>query len=837
MPDESNLADSAFEIIHNTDTESQDGQLTESTSSLPISRSDDVESLDGTESHYNSETDDEEALESSHASSIRYADQALQSPSPQLPASTLHHGSSTDGSGVMVGSIEFQEDNREHKSDSTILLEKISVKHAIKDFNEEESAALARTLGLPNAPKRLVVTVRQTMSQSYLSTEKPLRVLYVGRAEAQRSIILKVCNAIWVSPKNSDKDADYFNRHREGLYNIIPISSFGPNPELDLMEASHYQIKVEHCTSAHETIYEGSSFPNDTVYSITLEHDRTYTSSFSSSGSRIQPKWDLPHIAIFYCSEKDDAESTRTRDAAWAFMKRHGVPVMFIAEQQMFKNNSNGRHWNDYIDEDTPHLCLESRDSEAPMSPQRFPIDYNSFADIDARQMNRNLTYLTGRSKSDDVCEDQASSNVFPGFGLFKNWASLKENSTVSFQRLDLAWWIFFCVFPILLPIFGSYLIDSTVGSWRSEELSGLHAVHSTGVCPTDTNSAGFTVTKQPVVATTTTTVVINVTSTKTIQVSHAKPSTSALASALSFAGFLSDKPSDVPSDTIVKTTGSTKQTLCSVRIHSPTEFLIEIPNKNKAIWLAQGAINIDVYRGDVALRTKISSVDEGVLVELSRKEAHGLLNISVVTNRRPKINETFQLDFGKASLLNTLEEGLHRIEDGVGRVCSKLGDASQALGGMVKVPNVFMSTLEHASESLCSRAADSFHQAAYSVRKKLSLRLETAKEIRKEVGFSILQAQITSRLWWLKMQGKMDEYAAYKRNASRLLKMKFGELRKGKALQEKDTPVADNRGFLRLFPNSHRTCKGECVKGVKEPFNPHATDGGNVWLKFMGRT
>ncbi|GAB1320320.1 hypothetical protein MFIFM68171_10530 [Madurella fahalii] len=816
MSDSSSLADSAYEIINGTDSESQDGRLTESTGSLSAPRPDDVHSLDGSEAPYDSDSD-EESDHSSHASSIRYADQALQNPSTQLPTSSLEYGSNTEGSGVVVRSIEFEEGD----GDEPVLLEKISVKHAIREFSEEESTAMARNLGLPDAPKRLVATIRQTMSQTYLSTREPLRLLYVGRPDAQRSIVLKICNAIWASPKIGTKDQDCFSRHREGVYNIVPISSFGPAPELDLMQASHYQIKVEHCTSAEEVIYEGGSFPGDTVYSITIEHDRAYTSLFSPSGSVVQPRWDLPHIAIFYCAEKDDTEAERTRNAAWAFMNRHGVPSIFITEQQDFRKKPAGR-WADCIDEHTVHLCLESRDPERPMAPQRFPIDYTSFADIDARQMNRNLAYLTGLSE--------------PGEPVVKmETPSAKETQRpellATFGRAKQAWTTFvephvpkrWLVLAFALPILMSFAISffATVFPKSSRQEGGpqtLSQPNSICVSPLSRSTAGLTTTSQvPPVATSTTTVVINVTSTRTVQVSQAKPSTSTLASALSFAGLLSDRPSAAAVNSEIKRpVCAPKKTTCSVHIHSPTELLIAIPGRNKAVWLAHGAISVDVHRGDELLRTKMSSVDEGVLVELPLKDAYGVLNVSVVTTRRPKINETFEVDFGKTAIADVFETGLHMLEDAIKRLSAGVDEASHLIEGK------YVPAFDRALEAVRSRTVDNVNRATNNAREHIVRHLESAEKLRKTVDLAILQAQITSRLWWLRMQGRMDEYAEYQRKASQFLKMKHDELVRGQKPQEKKS----SRFLFGMQHGSGWSCKWGCGRTSKEAKDASQQDG-----------
>ncbi|KAK4114212.1 hypothetical protein N656DRAFT_680390, partial [Canariomyces notabilis] len=782
MSDSNLLADSAYEIINGTDSESQDGRLTESTGSLSVSRPDDVHSLDGSEAHYNSDSD-EESDHSSHASSIRYADQALQNPSTQPPMSSLEYGSATEGSGVVVRSIEFQEGNGDggDGSDGQVLLEKISVKHTIREFTEVESSALAQSLDLPDAPKRLVATIRQTMSQAYLSTKEPLKLLYVGRPDAQRSIVLKICSAIWVSPKNGAKEEDYFNRHREGVYNIVPISSFGPSPELELMEASPYQIRVDHCTAAEEIIFEGASLPNDTVYSITVGNNKSYLSLFSPSGSVVQPKWDLPNIAIFYCSEEEDTESQRTRDAAWAFMNRHGVPSIFITERQSF-GKQPAKRWAKYVNEHTVHMCLESRDPERPMAPQRFPIDHSSFVDIDARQMNRNLAYLAGLTEPEEPISELETS-TFEGIqelGLFeasekarRAWAKFLD-SPIPKQWLLLAF-----IAPILMSLIVSLLTMVFPASPRpgnSSQTSNLP--HSLGVSMTS---------HIPTVATSTTTVVINVTSTRTVQVSQAKPTTSTLASALSFAGLLSDRPLTAPVDhEIKKPVCSAKKTTCSVHIHGPTELLVAIPGRNRALWLAHGAIDIDVYRGTEPLKTKLSSVDEGVLVELAAKDAYGILNVSVVTSRRPKINETFEVDFGKSAVSEAIDAGLQIFQGAIQKVSARFGEASQLVEDTY-VPAV--SKLSAAFGHALAAARDhrsAVRRATSQAREHIVRQLESAEKLRKGVDVSILQAQIASRLWYLKMQGRMEEYAEYQRKASEFLKLKYDELARVQKVQEK---------------------------------------------------
>lgn len=792
-----NLADSAYEFINSTDTESQDGRLSESTSSLSAPRPDDVHSLNGSVNHYDTDSDDDQedeedeqeeedvdSVQSSHASSIRYADEALQNPSSQAPTANLGYGSSSEGSGIVV----FQEDK-----DDPVLLEKISVNHAIKECDEEESAAVAKQLGLPNTPKRVVASIRQTMSQKYLSTHEPFRILFVGHPGAQRSIVLKLSGALWASPKSGDKEQDYFNRHREGVYNIVPISSFGPAPELDLMEASHYQIKVEHCTWAVQDHCESSS-----LYTLTIEHDKVYESHFSSSGRPVvRPKWTLPHIAVFYCADKDDAEAESTRAAAWACMKSHSVPCIFISERQDFKQRHGG-DWAEYVDEHAVHLCLESRDPERPMTPRRFPIDLASFENIDARQMNRNLAYLTGLTELEEsfVEVEIVPTEKATEFELVEYLGATRQAWARFVETRDFAWAV-----HLLVALGLSFLIIPIASMWNSYSgyspaLSQVPAVgqisSSVQVGSLNSISSGISTKTPTATSTTTKTVVISLTSTQTVQLGQSGPSTSTLASALSYAGFLSDKPSAALPETELKKpiNPQTKKTVCSVRISGSSEIVVDLVGRNKAWWFAADEVNIEVHRGDEYIATKTSPIDGGVLVQLEPKDAYGVLHVSVVSTGRPKINETFEVDFGKTAVAEVFEAGLHILQDVFKKVSSGVDEVATHIAEDTRG---VADALEHARErgqAAGSQAIGAVSRATHSTKENIARGIangaKAAEDMGDQLNIAILQAQIASRLWWLKLQGKMEEHAQYQRNASVFLKMKIAQAAKAKTFREK---------------------------------------------------
>jgi hypothetical protein len=710
----------------------------------------------------------------------------------------------------MLSSIEFREECDEESLD----VDKISATHVIEEFTEEASANVAKHFGMPVSSRILVATVRQSMSRASLSVKDPLRVLYTGRPEVKRDAIIKISNAIWASPQNGSSDEDPFLRHNDGVYNIVPISSFGPNPELDLMEASQYQIKVEHCTLAadHSAGDDHSSSP---MYTITIgsDRDKTYSTIVTSKGATTQPQWTLPHIAVFYCADDEDKTDKDTREAAWKFMKAHNIPCIFITESPVLENPITTK-WADYIDENVVHLSIESRDQEREVPPQRLPIDFRSFINIDARQMNRNLAYLTGMAEVEHKPRAVATEAKQLSWeaGIQKAWDQRPSRDQV-LQSIEQNKWFIAILVPILMTVLAPLLSAFFTGLPAGRDFStqqvpvadihGLPSVVPSRVSTTSTTSIAT--------STSTTTVVINVTSTKTVQLSRALPSTSSLASVLPFAGFLSDRPSVTPIEPEVK------KTVCSVHVHSPHELLITLPYGSKAGWLARGAIDINVSRGEEHLKSKLSSVDEGIIVEISQKDAYGILNVSVVTTRRPKINETFEVDFGTTlmgealeifqgvtnAVLSTVDEAAHAIEK------AQLSGMAKVRGEAASIWNQAVGAGRKYEETL-TRVKDSFDSNYQRVKEAVTHQLKPTKRLHAEADLSLLGAQVRAKLWWLKVQGKDREFAEYQRNAAQLLKNKYEEMME--AYHADDTPRArQSAGKCGKFG------KGRCTRGAAQ--------------------
>ncbi|KAM7189149.1 hypothetical protein V8F20_010260 [Naviculisporaceae sp. PSN 640] len=788
MSDMGSMADSAYEIISLPGTDNsnsdhgheneQEASLTESTGSLEPSRPEDVHSLDGTEGHYDTEPDsdegeDEESDASSRASSIRYADQALQNPSSLLPANNHI--------------IEFVEVKQQNSTSGHT-----QGQHTIRDFSEEETEALAKEFGMVNAPRRMNASIVLDMADGGLSLEEPLKILYVGPSEPKRDIILKLGNAIWTSPANGTGDEAAFGRHREGVYNLVPISSFGPTPELDLMEASHYQIKVDHCTSISRKANTGPSDARpEPQYSLTFGHDAHYDISVSPFATN--PQWSRPHVAIFFVAEDDSDEDRGTRNLAVEFVSQLGTPSIFISDSHSF--NKPAGAWVGGALTAGPHISLNSCDPQVAMTPIRLPIDFASFTNIDPVQLNRNLAHLTGLIEPVRKCPVTATGD---NDGKLEG---KEDEFSAHLRKLGLNRWQFLALaapIPLSILFIFAHLLMGFVFSSQPAALSEVAGIPLT--------TPVVTVTSTSLKAhTSTTTVVVNVTSTKTVGVGKTQASTSTLASALSFAGFLSDKPSVTPAEPVAKST------VCSAHIHGPKEILVKVPLLAKERLWSKGALEINVWRHGVPLQVQLSSVDEGILVNLGQNEAHGQFNVSVVTTRKYKINETLLVDFGKPTYAEAVSAGFQAlydlakvVEDTCAPAAAKLrGEATSIRDQIVEAGKAAQGCYEE-SIGLVKRSLvpDDMVKLFQNTKDQLSRHIKNAQELRQGVDNAVVQAQVASKLWWLKLQGKAEEHDEYQRKATEFLKSKLSK--KGEEDSHKESTC---NGFFgkRLCPQKSK--------------------------------
>lgn len=329
-------------------------------------------------------------------------------------------------------------------------------------------------------------------------------------------------------------------------------------------------------------------------------------------------------------------------------------------------------------------------------------------------------------------------------------------------------------------------------------------------------------------VSTSTSTLTSTLTSTATV---NALQTTSASKS-LTFIPFAKEKASDLDL--------SLNRPPLSVKIHSRHDILVKMPRLYKTTWLAKNAILISVSRGpnDIEARdVKISSVPEGLLVELPQEEAYGVLDVTIATTRKPYVNETFHVNFGNPLIVNAFSAGKELMKGfaqtfvdtvngttvWVEETCIPAIDlVSKQVG---QTPDSVMRSFRDAGYAALDIPTQFMAQVKQSfnkvhVKERVSQAevelIRQAQDLRDELGLYLLKGQLHSYLLWLKLQGKTEEYERYMAASK-----PYFEKQQKKALQARqvraDVAKKDIRARRKQERREHREARRSFWRGFGE--------------------
>ncbi|KAI0887675.1 uncharacterized protein GGS22DRAFT_157848 [Annulohypoxylon maeteangense] len=235
----------------------------------------------------------------------------------------------------------------------------------------------------------------------------------------------------------------------------------------------------------------------------------------------------------------------------------------------------------------------------------------------------------------------------------------------------------------------------------------------------------------------------------------------------------------------------SEQQPICSVELYDRNEIMVNIPRGLKSTWLSRDAILIAVSRGLYDIPTKVSSVEEGFLIEVPLEEAHDVLAVSIATTWKPKIQETFRVDFGRNKFIGALDAGkqlvkgfAQKLVDTVNettawveetyipaldvvskQVCIQTSSVSDSLlQGLRDVGNAILSLPSQITAQITTPIklpfnADNIAQRQHQAQLQL---VREAQDLRDELALRYLSAQLRSKLWWLRIRGRTEEYQRY---------------------------------------------------------------------------
>ncbi|KAI1125191.1 hypothetical protein F5Y10DRAFT_12743 [Nemania abortiva] len=227
--------------------------------------------------------------------------------------------------------------------------------------------------------------------------------------------------------------------------------------------------------------------------------------------------------------------------------------------------------------------------------------------------------------------------------------------------------------------------------------------------------------------------------------------------------------------------------TICSAELSGRDEIMVKIPQSIKSSWLAKDAILIAVSRGLQDISTKVSSVDEGFLIQVPLKEAYGVLGVTIATTRKPRINEFFPINFGTYRFTEALDVGrqlvrgfAQRVVDTVNGTTSWVEEtyipaldvvSKQVCVQTASVSGSVIHGLRDATDAILAMPSRLIAQMQHSLnvkpllRRVSQLQLELTQEtenVRDELRMAVLMSRVNSKLLWLKLQGKAEEHGQY---------------------------------------------------------------------------
>ena len=454
-------------------------------------------------------------------------------------------------------------------------------------------------------------TVRQVMRKEGLVLDGAFKVLYMGPTEMKDAVVQKIASALAANHSSSPRDS--LNSSR---VTVVPISSFADDssPDVVLIDSMGLDMNIEECKSARIIIGDG----HDETIELKLTNHKTVRSSWSrkTQSYRIHPDYNLPDLATVYIPSTETALAKRSREQAQAFFARHDIPTLVVSYDTKWKKTLPSME----LDQRLPHLCIESFDprTSAATILDRRPVDINTLSNLDSAQLSRSLALLTPLSTltplsdSDYILKESGSTLPLPA-----NKDTTKPRRVRS-EGEKVGIFVVVClvgaaIYLQLLLYYDAASSGSVPAQVLESKASPTRLSESTFVATTDVPSS---------------------------------ISTEACEQSLSPA--IVAEPQDASLATLLQTKfESNRSDTFQVQVVGDSHVVLRPPT-----WLSQlrraPQLHFKVHRKKKQLDYEFSTLFDGVYaLKFLPEDAHGVLDITVWTKRKPRLNETFQVEFG----------------------------------------------------------------------------------------------------------------------------------------------------------------------------------------------
>ncbi|KAJ6786461.1 hypothetical protein PWT90_07197 [Aphanocladium album] len=231
---------------------------------------------------------------------------------------------------------------------------------------------------------------------------------------------------------------------------------------------------------------------------------------------------------------------------------------------------------------------------------------------------------------------------------------------------------------------------------------------------------------------------------------------------------------------------------------HGKNDVLIHVAREVRDTWMSNKCLNVTVMRSTQELKFSLYPVEDGILVQFPRREAYGVVNLSIKSSCRPKTEKAIKVHFGKGIIVDAFERtkslaqdlselvpvAAHEAERCLAGARRVLGSASESfahawLVGTERAQDLLITKNLAAAEPLGTAASQFWQQTVEILQEKVGILEQYCKPIntirgaQTQLRLGLLDAQVSARMWWLKIQGKDDEYKIYASKAQVFLQQK----------------------------------------------------------------
>jgi hypothetical protein len=432
----------------------------------------------------------------------------------------------------------------------------------------------------------------------------------------------------------------------------------------------------------------------------------------------------LPDLAIVYLPENESTSAKQTRLLARNFVSRHEIPTIVIAAETSWKKPAQAL----FLDHRTPHFSIEA--SDAPRVLCRLPIDLPTFLEIDAGQLNRNLACLPPRPSPQSLNDEQGKN---PKGGVAASGFAWRRRS------------------PAISGLVGAlvilYLVFLKLSYLSTEEVL-----------------TGMSGTSQPSVQAATPT-----------EMPPAKPhsATSAwLETSTPTPTNLSDLQAKANLTTILHDSALMPNKSEKFKVHVIGDcHVILSPPAWFAILKKAPPLHFRVARDDKVLEYEFSTLFDGVYaLKLPQEDAHGTVSISVWSTKKPKVNESFQVDFGTPwlkvagwqraahGLTEQVRDELQSAQTGLARAYEQTSQGLQAfMRDAVRSADYVLKEVEKAGMS-------SLTHTTRTTENVVAQSMELSRAVSEQLQFSNIKS---ASLGWAHRQNIRGDISIYARKMS----------------------------------------------------------------------